>query len=83
MLSAGVRYAGATQEMLHATQCLILALPAPCMQRLHALISAWTQTAKRRVPDTPGLLNRPDAERNTMQHLTLACLQHLWSVCIR
>ena len=29
------------------------------------------------VSDTPGLLNRPEAERNTMEQLTLACLQHL------
>ena len=27
-----------------------------------------------------GLLKRPDAERNTMERLTLACLQHLCSV---
>lgn len=27
--------------------------------------------------DTPGLLNRPEEERNAMERLTLACLQHL------
>jgi hypothetical protein len=27
--------------------------------------------------DTPGLLNRPEADRNAMERLTLACLQHL------
>lgn len=29
------------------------------------------------VTDTPGLLNRPDADRNVMENLTLACLEHL------
>jgi len=29
------------------------------------------------VTDTPGLLARPDADRNAMEHLTLACLAHL------
>jgi nucleolar GTP-binding protein len=27
--------------------------------------------------DTPGVLNRPDAERNEMEALTLASMQHL------
>ena len=27
--------------------------------------------------DTPGLLNRKDADRNAMERLTVACLQHL------
>lgn len=27
--------------------------------------------------DTPGLLNRPEEDRNAMERLTLACLQHL------
>ena len=29
------------------------------------------------VTDTPGLLNRSNAERNVMENLTLACLEHL------
>jgi nucleolar GTP-binding protein len=29
------------------------------------------------VTDTPGLLSRPDEERNTMELLTLAALEHL------
>ena len=29
------------------------------------------------VTDTPGLLNRPDSERNAMERLTLAALEHL------
>lgn len=29
------------------------------------------------VTDTPGLLNRKDADRNAMERLTLACLQYL------
>ncbi|KAG1665231.1 hypothetical protein FOA52_011419 [Chlamydomonas sp. UWO 241] len=32
---------------------------------------------KHQVTDTPGLLNRPDEERNKMELLTLATLQHL------
>ncbi len=33
--------------------------------------------ARAQVTDTPGLLARPDADRNAMEHLTLACLAHL------
>ena len=32
---------------------------------------------RHQVTDTPGLLPRPDAERNAMERLTLACLEHL------
>lgn len=32
---------------------------------------------RHQVTDTPGLLNRPEEERNAMERLTLACLQHL------
>ena len=34
------------------------------------------------VTDTPGLLDRPDAERNAMELLTLATLQHLPTAAI-
>lgn len=33
--------------------------------------------ARAQVTDTPGLLARPDAERNAMERLTLATLEHL------
>lgn len=32
---------------------------------------------RHQVTDTPGLLARPDEDRNAMERLTLACLQHL------
>eukprot|EP00884_Botryococcus_braunii_P021816 jgi/Botrbrau1/8318/Bobra.0081s0007.1 len=32
---------------------------------------------RHQVTDTPGLLNRPEDERNAMEELTLACLEHL------
>ncbi|KAL4425825.1 hypothetical protein ABPG75_009841 [Micractinium tetrahymenae] len=32
---------------------------------------------RHQVTDTPGLLNRPEEDRNAMERLTLACLQHL------
>lgn len=38
--------------------------------------------APLQVTDTPGLLNRPLAERNAMERLTLACLQHLPSTVL-
>ena len=49
---------------------------------------AWTDAAKhaahrspprpaRHLADTPGLLNRAEGDRNAMERLTLACLQHL------
>lgn len=34
-------------------------------------------TQKHQITDTPGLLNRPDEERNAMEMLTLATLQYL------
>ena len=33
--------------------------------------------ANVQVTDTPGLLNRRDADRNAMERLTLACMAHL------
>ena len=36
-----------------------------------------TESSPVQVTDTPGLLNRPDADRNVMENLTLACLEHL------
>lgn len=41
----------------------------------------WLSAALPPLPplpaDTPGLLNRAEADRNAMERLTLACLQHL------
>lgn len=36
-----------------------------------------TTTLPPQVTDTPGLLNREDGDRNAMERLTLASLQHL------
>ena len=35
------------------------------------------QPCRLQVTDTPGLLDRPDDERNAMERLTLAAMQHL------
>ncbi len=41
----------------------------------HVEYSDWDE--KCQVMDTPGVLNRPDVERNEMEALTLASMQHL------
>lgn len=51
------------------------------LQQLHYLAPVKKSGRKRRrrfqVMDTPGLLNRPDEERNEMEQLTFASLLHL------
>lgn len=37
----------------------------------------YVDSRRHQVTDTPGLLDRPDQERNAMERLTLACLAHL------
>ncbi|GAB4823843.1 hypothetical protein N2152v2_010889 [Parachlorella kessleri] len=37
----------------------------------------YVEGRRHQVTDTPGLLNRPEEERNAMERLTLASLQHL------
>ena len=40
-------------------------------------ISYLIQKTLAQVTDTPGLLDRPEGERNAMERLTLAALEHL------
>eukprot|EP00891_Asterochloris_glomerata_P003705 jgi/Astpho2/3705/gw1.00060.28.1_t len=37
----------------------------------------YVEGRRHQITDTPGLLNRPDEDRNAMERLTLASLQHL------
>jgi nucleolar GTP-binding protein len=43
----------------------------------------YVDARKHQVTDTPGLLARPDCERNAMELLTLAALSYLPSRCVR
>lgn len=61
-----------------AVTCLVSR--SSCHTSTTPALAAGFQTVPRFCPsttDTPGLLNRAEEDRNAMERLTLACLQHL------